>query len=409
MSRILILAAAALLLSLIACEEAPTKEDAQARPAQPQKQAVPQKQTVEAMIGQMLMVGFRGDGEEYLDDLDYVQDLISTGKVGGVILFETEMEHRGVPRNITSPRQLRALTEALQAKAPIPLFIAVDQEGGWVQRLKPKWGFKNWPSAYRMGHMSDQEVKLVGYEMGEELAEAGINLNMAPSLDVNVNPESPAIGGVGRSFSGDPDLVADKGRAYMQGLNAAGVAGCFKHFPGHGSALADTHMGAADVTDTWREYELNPYDELINMPGAYCVMVAHVFHRELSGGRPATLSQEIIGGLLRQKLGWQGVVISDDMQMDAIAMHHKLEEALLLGVQAGMDIFIFGNNMHYDKTIGDKAYAALLALHRSGRISEERIEESYHRIMELKKRISTAHTPVGNMKEQPEKPQAQSP
>ncbi|MDL2285296.1 glycoside hydrolase family 3 protein [Desulfovibrio sp. OttesenSCG-928-F07] len=380
---LLILFILLILLVVHSCNSKQSAKLAEQQAAEQQK-AEP---TPEEMLGQMLMLGFRGDGTKPDDDLEYIKGLIAAGKVGGVIYFETEPGRKGIPRNISSPAQLKALSAALQSAAKIPLFIATDQEGGWVQRLKPKYGFKDWPTAYAMGFMSDAEVAKTGFEMGAELYEAGINLNMAPSVDVNVNPDSPAIGAVGRSFSGDPELVAQKGLAFMQGLNKGGVIGCYKHFPGHGSALADTHLGAADITASWKDYELIPYIRLLAEPGAYAVMVAHVFHTELSQGLPATLSPKVITWLLRQKLGWQGVVFSDDMQMEAIASHYTLEESLLMGIDAGMDIFVYGNNLHYDKTIGEKAYTALLELYKTGKISPERIKESYQRIMLLKARL----------------------
>lgn len=343
--------------------------------------------SVETMLGQMIMAGFRGDGQEKQEDIPYVKELIRQGKIGGVILFDVDAEFKGQTRNILNQKQLKKLTKQLQAEARIPLFIAVDQEGGKVQRLKPKHGFKKWPSASEMGPMGEKFVMHIGYQMGEELANAGINLNFAPSLDVDINPASPAIGAVERSFSINPATVANMGKAYMTGLNIAGVIGCFKHFPGHGSASGDTHLGATDITKTWLPPELEPYRKLLGMEGNYGVMVAHVYHETMSAGRPATLSKEVIDGILRKELGWNGVVFSDDMQMGAITSHYNLKEALLLGVNAGLDVFVFGNNLVYKKTVAEDVHSALLELYREGKISTQRIQESYSRIMLLKKTI----------------------
>lgn len=339
---------------------------------------------IERMIGQMIMVGFRGDGEKNQEDVPYVTGLARQGKIGGIILFNTDVERKKKNRNVASAAQLTRLVDGFQDAAPLPLFIAVDQEGGQVQRLKPEQGFTRWPYPEDMTRMTDAIVGQVGLEMGQELARVGINLNFAPGVDVNINPKSPVIGMIGRSFSSNPKIVAQKARVFMTGLNRAGVIGCFKHFPGHGSAVSDTHKSAADVTATWKESELEPYRELLGMPGEYGVMVAHVYNANFADSNPATLSPFVVGKMLRGDLGWQGVVFTDDMQMQAITSHYSLEDAVRMAIDAGVDVLVFGNNYGYKKTIAEDVHTAILSLYREGKISAERIEESYNRIIKLK-------------------------
>lgn len=339
---------------------------------------------ISRMIGQMIMVGFRGDGADNLGDIPYLTRLVAKGRVGGVILFSTDVELRSKYRNVVDAAQLKRLVSSLQAAAEIPLFIAVDQEGGQVQRLKPEHGFTRWPSPEDMAHMNDAAVEQIGLDMGAELKKLGINLNFAPCVDLNINPKSPIIGMIGRSFGAQADIVTQKASAFLRGLNRAGVTGCLKHFPGHGSAKSDTHKGAADVSSTWHESELEPYRALLRTGGEYGVMVAHVYNKNFADSYPATLSPAVINGMLRRDLGWQGVVFTDDMQMQAISANYPLEEAVRLSVEAGADVLVFGNNYGYSKEIGAEVHKALMKLYRDGVISAERIEKSYTRIMRMK-------------------------
>lgn len=379
------------------------RQEAESQPETPPPPAISEAE-IQRMIGQMIMVGFRGDGTKNMRDVPYVTELVRQGKLGGVILFNTDVMLKTVNRNVVDAKQLKKLISGLQAAASIPLFIAVDQEGGQVQRLKPEHGFTRWPYPEDMTRMTDAIVRQIGLEMGQELASVGINLNFAPGIDVNVNPRSPVIGMIGRSFSKNPAVVAQKAKAFMQGLNEAGVIGCFKHFPGHGSSVKDTHRDAADVTATWKETELEPYRALLGMPGEYGVMAAHVYNRNFGDAYPATLSPAIVHGLLRGELGWQGAVFTDDMQMQAITRHYKLDEAVRLALEAGVDVLVFGNNYGYQRKIGEDVYTAMLALYRDGKISAERIEASYGRIMKLKAAFAPDLQPASQPDSQPALP-----
>ena len=340
--------------------------------------------SLEHMAGQMIMTGFRGTGEQPLSkDLQYLLPDIRAGRIGGVILFEPDYLSKKT-RNIRSLKQVAALTALLQKDAPIPLFIGVDQEGGRVRRFKEEHGFASTPSAAELGRGSPEATQTEAARMGTALHAVGINLNFAPVLDVDVNPKSPAIGALGRSFSAHPDRVTAHGQAFAEGLASAGVIPCYKHFPGHGSARHDTHLGLTDITDTWTPEELEPYRRILPYTPPAMIMPAHVVHREKGGELPASLSPRIITGLLRDSLGWQGVVITDDLQMRAVEDKYSMKEAIRLAVLAGSDILLFGNNLRHDPQEGRKAHAALVELVREGSIPESRIRESYTRIMTLK-------------------------
>jgi beta-N-acetylhexosaminidase len=339
---------------------------------------------LDQMLGQMLMVGFRG--ATLSDDDPIVRD-VTSGRVGGVVLFDYDSALKVADRNVKNPDQLRKLTAFLQARSEVPLFIAVDQEGGRVQRLKPKYGFPAFPSAQELGRYDADAAEAVGAGVGGVLAKMGINLNFAPVADVNVNPDSPAIGRLGRSFSPNPKTVARQCQAFIQGMRWFGVLSCLKHFPGHGSSQADSHLGVTDITNSWSPAELVPYEQLLAQGEVDMVMTGHLFNGLLDPNHPATLSNPTITGVLRNTLGFQGVVVSDDMQMKAISDAYGLERVLFLAVDAGVDILLFANNLEYDPEIARKAHALLKKMVLEGRISRERIRRSFDRIMTLKEQL----------------------
>ncbi|WP_247648403.1 glycoside hydrolase family 3 N-terminal domain-containing protein [Pseudodesulfovibrio sp. zrk46] len=336
---------------------------------------------LDTMIGQMLLAGFRGYTVDAKSPI--IRD-IRDYHLGGVILFDYDVELGKPERNIKSPEQVSKLTEDLDAAASLPLFISVDQEGGRVQRLKPAYGFPSTPSAQELGAGEDERVLLAGRSVGRTLQDAGFNVDFAPVADVNVDPDSPAIGKIGRSFSADPNRVALCDRLFLHGLAENYVIGCLKHFPGHGSAGADSHLGMVDVTQTWSEAELIPYRKLIGNGTAKMIMTAHIFNAKLDPKYPATLSHKVITGILRDQLGYNGVVVTDDMNMRAITDHYGQEEAIRLAIEAGADILLFGNNLRFDPDIVPKAHGIIKQLVKDGKVSEARIAQSYARIMRLK-------------------------
>ena len=343
--------------------------------------------SLDMMIGSMLMLGFRGadlpPGDAFLAQ-------VRTGHVGHVILFDRDVTTGG-ERNITSPRQLRQLTATLRAAAPGPLLIAVDQEGGRVRRLKTQKGFADLPSAQSMGAAQPEKTRAIARQLGKELADLGISVDLAPVADVNSNPANPAIGALERSFSPNPAIVAAHALAFGQGLAQQGVIPALKHFPGQGGAQKDSHLGLTDITRSWNaKADLAPYAQAFAQGWPGMVMLGHLFHTGLDANYPATLSRAIVADLLRGRMGWQGVIISDDMQMKAITDHYGLEQAVLLAVNAGVDILLFGNNLYWDENLPQKAFATLKGLVESGRISQQRIMESWLRISNLYTHRATA-------------------
>lgn len=332
------------------------------------------------MVGAMIMVGFRGT-----EPTPELLKLVRSGRIGGVILFDRDVSRPGKTRNIVNREQVKNLIHTLQAASPRPLLIAVDQEGGKVQRLKAEHGFTELPSARQMGRESPQKTRERAFETGQELASVGINMVLAPCVDIDLNSDSPAIGRFERSFSPDPDQVTAHAQAFSDGLLAAGIIPTIKHFPGHGSAVADSHIKLADISHTWRkDKELAPYRAFFDrgFPGA--VLVGHLFQAQLDPRYPASLSQKVITDLLRDELGWQGVVISDDLEMNG--MGTSPEEAVTRAVLAGMDILIFGNNISYvePEKRADAIHAALKSLRDRGVVDEERLRASWNRIEKMK-------------------------
>ncbi|HEX4045141.1 MAG TPA: glycoside hydrolase family 3 N-terminal domain-containing protein [Gammaproteobacteria bacterium] len=346
-------------------------------------------------IAQMLMIGF--DGTTLHAD-DAVVRAILAQQLGGVILFDYNFQTKVYDRNIKNPQQLKQLNEQLQDYAKqaaiknkkdfIPLFIGVDYEGGKVNRLKERYGFPMAPSAAEMGLCSAEQVKKFAEQMADVLSEAQINLNFAPALDVNVNPVSPVIGKLGRSYSADPKKVVECAAVFSKAYQQQGIIAAYKHFPGHGSAIGDTHHGFVDVTATWQAQELYPYQQLLPHANDMMVMVAHVVHHGLdSHGYPASLSAEIIQGLLRDQLHFNGVVVTDDMQMKAITDHYGLAEAMRLAINAGVDLLVFGNQLVLTPQDPGEMIELIYQEVMRGLIAESRIEEAWQRIKKLKEKI----------------------
>ncbi len=336
-------------------------------------------------IGQMLMVGFRGFS---IDGNSTIAKDIQAGRVGGVILFDRDVVLASFERNIQSPAQLRTLCTQLKSYTTKKLLIAIDQEGGKVNRLKTNYGFSLSVSQQYLGDL-DNEDTTVHYanRTAQTLKEMGINLNFAPVVDLNVNPQSPAIGKIERSFSAEPAKVVKHAQLVISEHNKLGIGCALKHFPGHGSAGTDSHYDITDVTNTWSSVELEPYKQLLHNLNAG-VMTAHIFNRNIDPDFPATLSEKIIGGILRKEIGYNRIVFSDDMNMSAIANHYGLETALELSINAGVDMVVIANNLIYDEFIAEKALNIILKLVIDGKIKASRIDEAYNRILTYKNTIN---------------------
>ena len=335
-------------------------------------------------LGELLLVGFHGTA---LEDNAALERLVCETRVAGVILFA---------RNIVNAEQTARLTRELSARAREctghALLVAVDAEGGRVMRLGPDAGWTETPSHQDLGQAGDlAQTELEARRIGGMLRAAGINWNLAPVVDVGYNPANPVIVGVGRSFGATPTLVAAQARAYITGMHAAGVLTALKHFPGHGSSADDSHAGFVDVTDTARpDVELVPYRLLLAEGVVDAVMTAHVYNRHLDAWVPATLSRPTIDGMLRHKLGWRGVVVSDDMRMGAIEQHYGAGDAAVRALRAGVDLILIAD----DRLPGDRSASAetLKAIRRAvrrGRLPAGRVDEALARVAALRSRLLT--------------------
>ncbi|MBP5327376.1 MAG: glycoside hydrolase family 3 protein [Bacteroidales bacterium] len=347
-----------------------------------------QKYTADEMqlrkeIGQLLIVGIRGT--EISDTSHIVRD-ITEYNVGGVILFEYDVPSRSRPRNITSRDQLKKLCADLQRRAGGRLLIGIDQEGGMVSRLKQNYGFPLFPSAKKTAQEGDKSVRETARLTAATLADLNINLDFAPCVDVDINPDCPVIGKLERSFSGDAKRVARCGAIWVEELEKKGVIACLKHFPGHGSSRNDTHLGVADVSDSWMPSELEPYRALIADGNVTMIMTTHVFNAQFDSVYPATLSYKTLTGLLRDSLHYDGVIVTDDMAMGAMTQQYNLEEALTLTLLAGADMLCLSNNgAEYNADIVPQVVDMLFRKVKEGVIPAERIHDSYGRMQRMKK------------------------
>ena len=327
-------------------------------------------------VGQLMMVGFQGT-ELSKEFLDWLQEC----RPGGVILFS---------RNLVGPEQVARLTNALQAHAPNPpLLIAVDEEGGRVSRLPQD--FTTFPAASRIAACHPPDAAYEAAEVtAKELRAVGINMNLAPVLDVNSNPANPIIGD--RAYGIRPEQVCTYGMATMQGLADNGIIPCGKHFPGHGDTVADSHHVLPVVeADLARldAVELEPFRQAIRreLPA---IMTAHVRYPALDADAPATLSRPILTDLLRNRLGFQGVTLTDDMEMRAILDHQPIGKASVRAVQAGADMVVI---CHQQERQWEAVAAIEQALER-GELSWERLTASVARIRTLKTQRLASFQPV---------------
>lgn len=331
-------------------------------------------------ISQMLMVGFPG---KTLADTILINDLQLRG-VGGVILFSG---------NIESPTQLNQLTSSLHSNSQVPLFISIDQEGGRVARLKATNGYSATYTAYEIGTIFNQESITRDWAslMAGWLYDGNINVNLAPVADVNVNPESPAIGNLDRSFSKIPDTVYNHCSWFIDEFHQRNIFTTLKHFPGHGSAATDSHLGFTDITTTWADSELVPYQKLLANGYDDFIMSGHLYNANLDSVYPASLSHKILSGLLRDSLGYNGLIITDGMFMGAITNNYSFDEAVTLAINAGNDILLYTTNKLDDKSLVDSVVNIVVNKISQGIITEARIDESYNRIMLKKQGLTNVH------------------
>ncbi len=329
-----------------------------------------QKMSIEEKVGQLLMVGFGGKKVSAV-----VKAHITKRFAGGIILYG---------RNIETPEQVAKLTRGLQQIAQqtpsrIPLFIATDQEGGIVTRLKK--GATVLPGNMALGATRNEMLaEQAGELTGVELAAVGINLNFAPVMDVNNNPRNPVISV--RSYGESPHLVSQLGTAYIRGLQRQNVLAVAKHFPGHGDTHVDSHKKLPTVrhdTERFSAVELVPFRAAIDAR-VNAIMSAHILYPALDEDVPATLSHRILTGVLREQLGFEGLIITDDLEMKAIDTHYQTERAAVMAIQAGADIILVPWTLKKQQ----QAYNALRKAVQRGDIPIARLDKSVRRILAAK-------------------------
>lgn len=336
-------------------------------------------------VAQLFMMGFEGS-EMHPGLLHW----IAKEQVGGLLFFDKDMRRNHGPKNIMNARQVAEFignmqTLTAEAGAP-PLFMAVDFEGGAVNRLRDLEGSPVNISPRAFSGLSDAEQNDITHAMASYLKRLGFNLNFTPLLDLDIAKQG-IIGGMDRTLGRCPKEVTRLARNLVALYNQQGIICCYKHFPGHGSAVEDSHLGFVDVSECYHPDELEPYRALLetNEPDGVMVMTAHVINRKLdSSGLPATLSRAILTGLLRQEMHFDGVVISDDLHMKAISDNYGLQDAIAQTLNAGADMIIIANQLDY--TDASQAIDMTMALVAEGKLSAARITESFKRVQKLKAR-----------------------
>lgn len=338
--------------------------------------------TLEQMAGQMIVVGFQGDD---VDDASVaaLREELAASQLGGVMFLKT---------NVKNLASVAAMNQAFREASPELLpFITLDQEGGSVERLTSDVGFAEIPSAASIAaSKSPAEAEKIYAGMAASIASLGFTVNFGPVADINLNSNNQVIAKFGRAYGTDSAKVAAYDEAFITAHHAAGLLTSLKHFPGHGSSTADSHEGFVDITDTWKPEELAPYRALLAKGDVDFVMVGHLYHADYSDAGaqvPASLSPQWITGVLRDQLGFDGVVISDDLEMGAIRQHFTLQQTVIMAVRAGMDVLLFSNTAKYRPGLADEIRAILVAEAEVDPAFAARIEQSYARIIALKSRI----------------------
>ena len=337
-----------------------------------------QNPDISTMIGQMLMVGLRGHTER---DVSSFFKSIQGYSIGGVVLYDQNITVSPPSlHNIRSPKQLTSFTSALQKESAIPFLIAIDQEGGKVNRLKPEYGFPNSKSWAEIGKINKLSITKENAKLtAKTLKMNGINVNFAPVLDLSNNSKS-FIAQKERCFSKDPKKIVKHSKEFINAHLDNNVVTVGKHFPGQGNAIGDTHDRFVDISKTWTSDELLPYKELINNNSLNAIMISHIFHSELDKKYPATLSKFWIQDILRSQMKFDGVIITDAMDMGGIVKQYSDSYALIETIKAGSDIIIQNNQMKQSIDLVEKAV-------KNGTISEKRIDQSALKVLKMKERL----------------------
>jgi beta-N-acetylhexosaminidase len=337
-------------------------------------------------IGQMILVGFRGmNAVQAQPTIRQIGD----GVIGAVVVFDVDAETGG-PRNIQSRDQLRELTASLKQASEIPVLVTVDAEGGFYHRLKEKYGFNPATPAAEMGERDDLSfTHAEAANIASQMADVGIDMNLAPVLDL-LNPANLTVSARRRSFSSNPQVVTKHAREFIRAHKENGILTASKHFPGMGGVLRPYSPGLGELIQDWTNAELEPYRALIGEGLLDAILATRVTHPELDPDNPGCLSPRIIDGLLRQEMGFKGVVVSDAMEMLAIWDVYGFERGIIQAIKSGVDLVLFCNESGIVPYSDERAPAAVQVIMdaiASGEIAEDRINESCERILALKSRL----------------------
>lgn len=337
-----------------------------------------QTASLDERIGRMLLFGFTGADAQSASARALASD-VAAGRVGGVLFLGY---------NVRSRAGVRSLTQLFRdAAGRRRIYLSIDQEGGAVQRLGRRLGYEAFPTARVVAGTTPEQARALYGRMARVLAQEGFNLNLAPVVDLEVEPRNPIIFKYGRGFGREPDRAALFASAFVDGHRDHRVATSLKHFPGHGSTLTDSHVTIVDMNATWRAEELVPYQRMIASGHADMIMTGHLSHRQFGAG-PASLSRTAVQGILRDRLSFQGVVLTDDLDMAAVRKLHTLEEAAVRAIAAGSDFVMVSNLVAPDPAMPRRLIAAIKAAVERGTISEGQIDAANRRLAAVGARVA---------------------
>ena len=333
----------------------------------------------ERSIGEMFLVGFNGPAPDAAGAQNLARH-VEAGRVGAICFLGHNARSRDGVEGLT-----KLFTAAGRAYKPL---VAIDQEGGAVQRLGAKLGYRALSPALFVARGNEPPAARAIYAgMARETKASGFNFNLAPVVDLGFEPRNPIISKYNRAFGIDGATVARYGEAFVAGHREAGVLTSLKHFPGHGSTLVDSHEHPVDLTPTWKSDEVEPYRRMIRSGFVDTIMSGHLVHAKYTGGLPATLSPQAIDGWLRGELGFGGVVVTDDLDMAAIRSTWSLEEAVVRAIGAGNDLIMLSNSRNPDPDMPAKLIGDVRADVADGRLKPGRIEAAAQRLRALRARV----------------------
>ncbi len=339
------------------------------------------KISIDEKIGQLLLFGI--GSSKTIDKNNKFLKSVQANKLGGILIYE-----KNIAKD-SSKSNLKKLIKKFKDASKTPLLVSIDEEGGKVNRLKIKYGFPKTVSAYYLGNTNDLDsTKHYSDIIAHNLYLTGINVNYAPVLDFH-NPSSPPLGKMERCFSNDTEIIIKHSRQVIESHRYFNVKTVLKHFPGHGNSQKDSHLDVTDVSKYWKIEELIPYERLITENKVDAIMTAHIVNHNLDDSLlPATLSKKVMTGLLREQMGFKGIIISDDMHMKAISDHYGFEDAIEMCINAGVDILMFSNNIaKHLEIVPEDVIVKIKKMIENGKITEERIETSYQRVLKFKESL----------------------